>query len=149
MWYNTIKLESKRHTGRREAKSSHHLKWLFPLFLLSQGVHCSPSWHFCTMWMTTSVFLPHCGIAALQHFFRKCHTIILLARGRKEGKKLITKHRYSYVHFLIILAKNLIGYGVFRKHPISCVYNFISTFWTVFLPNDPFFAFPWVWRTPV
>ena len=88
MWYNTIMLESKRCPGRREAKSPHHLKWLFPLFLFSQDVHCSPSWQFCTMWMTTSVFLPHCGIAALLHFFGKCHTYNY-PKGTKKEKNLL------------------------------------------------------------
>ena len=120
MWYNTIMLESKRHTGRREkTKSSHHLKWLFPLFLFSQGVLCSPSWQFCTMRMTTSVFLPHCGIAALPHFFGKCHTYNY-PKDTKKGKNLLQNIRT----FPYNISQNLIGYRVFRKHPISWV-NFI------------------------
>ena len=122
IWYNTIMLESKRCPGRREAKSSHHLKWLFPLFLLSQGVHCSPSWQFCTMWMTTSVFVPHCGIAALLHFFGKCHTIIMPRAQRR--KRTYYKTYVLICTFPYNISQNLIGYGVFRKHPISCD-NFI------------------------
>ena len=124
MWYNTIMLESKRHTGRREkTKSSHHLKWLFPLFLFSQGVLCSPSWQFCTMRMTTSVFLPHCGIAALPHFFGKCHTYNIIPRTQRREKT----YYKTYVlirTFPYNISQNLIGYRVFRKHPISWV-NFI------------------------
>ena len=124
MWHNIILLESKRRTGRRESKSSHHLKWLFPLFLLSQGIHCSPSWQFCTTWMTTSVFLPGCAIAALLHFFGKCRTII---SPRVQRRKRTYYKTYVLIRtFPYNISQNLIGYGVFRKHPISCD-NFILT----------------------
>ena len=121
MWYNTIMLESKRCPGRRETKSSHHLKWLFPLFFLSQGIHCLSSWQFCTMWMTTSVFLPHCGIAALLHFFWE---ITIISPRAQRRKKTYYKTSVLIRTFPCNISQNLIGYGIFRKHPISWV-NFI------------------------
>ena len=55
------------------------------------------------------MFLPDHGIAALLHFFRKCCTINTCSprglKGAKKEKNLlqnIRKHKYTYVHFLII-----------------------------------------------
>ena len=64
----------------------------------------------------------HCSIAALLHFFGKCHTIIMPRAQRRK--------RTYYKTYVLIrtvpynISQNLIGYGVFRKHPISCD-NFI------------------------
>ena len=40
------------------------------------------------------VFLPDCDIAALLHFFGKCHPLLGLKGGKKE-KKLVTKRMLS------------------------------------------------------
>ena len=54
-----------------------------------------------------TVFLKDRGIAALPHFFGKCHTIISPRgpKGAKKEKNLlqnVRKHTYTYPHFLII-----------------------------------------------
>ena len=71
---------------------------------------------------SSTVFLTDLSIAALPHFFRKCHTIIS-PTGPKGTKKEKTHYKNNvciYVHmptFPYNISQNLIGYAVFRKHP--------------------------------
>ena len=72
------------------------------------------------------VFLPDRDIAALLHFFGKCHPL-LGPKGAKKEKKLDTKRMLSQVQVCVHMrtspyniSQNLTGYGVFRKHPLLC-----------------------------
>ena len=51
----------KRNSGTRQAKTFHCLKWL------SQRVSCSPTWRFCTTWLTScqeSIVATNCAARA-------------------------------------------------------------------------------------
>ena len=63
--------------------------------------------------------LPDGGIAALPHFFGKCHTIISPRdfKGTKKGKKHIKYKAYVNIRsFPYNISQNIIGYSLFKKH---------------------------------
>lgn len=69
------------------------------------------------------VFLPERGIASLLHFVGKsCHTLFGPKGAKKEENLLqnVCYHRYRFVYTCVhfLTSQNIIGFGVFRKHPL-------------------------------